>query len=130
MKEDSAILVEISIGELFDKISILEIKKVQMSDPAKLRNVTTELETLEKVASTIEQSEEIEGLRRQLRTINEQLWGIEDDIRICEAKDEFGDRFVELARSVYITNDKRANVKRKINELAGSRLVEEKDYSV
>ena len=125
---DTPVLVEISIGELFDKISILEIKNEKISDAAKLTNIQTELETLESVAEKIEQDPEVIELRAELKAINEALWVIEDDIRECEGRSDFGDEFIQLARAVYVTNDKRAVVKRKINELTGSRLVEEKDY--
>lgn len=125
---DKPILVEISIGELFDKISILEIKNSKISDPGKLKNVRTELETLEQVADDIEQSQQVVDLRKDLKSVNEELWEIEDEIRRCESKSDFGEEFIRLARAVYVTNDRRADLKRQINELAGSRLVEEKDY--
>ncbi|MDF1811185.1 MAG: DUF6165 family protein [Verrucomicrobiales bacterium] len=125
----SPILVEVSIGELFDKISILEIKTERISDSGKLKNVKTEFEALSSVAETLPQNKKIAELRKELRKVNEQLWEIEDEIRRCEARSDFSETFIELARSVYITNDKRADLKREINEIAGSRLIEEKDYS-
>jgi tetratricopeptide (TPR) repeat protein len=124
------VTVEISAGELFDKIAILEIKSERMKDAEKLRNVHVELATL--LASrdrTYGPSEKLTKLVAELRTVNEALWQIEDDIRRCEAAGDFGAKFVELARSVYRQNDKRAAVKRKINELLGSRLIEEKSYA-
>lgn len=122
------ILVEISIGELFDKISILQIKNDRIYDEAKLTNIRTELAALEQSADQIDLTDELNQLRAELRQVNEKLWEIEDDIRACEKQSEFGDKFIQLARSVYITNDQRAVIKRQINELAGSRLVEEKNY--
>jgi hypothetical protein len=125
----NTILVEIAPGELIDKITILEIKAEQIRDPAKLANVRTELEIL--VASrdkTLPRSPQLEDLTRQLKEVNQALWDIEDDIRRCEKAKDFGSRFIELARSVYFQNDRRAAVKRQINELLGSKIVEEKAY--
>lgn len=122
--------VEVSLGELLDKITILQIKKERIADPDKNRNVSTELETLEQ---TVHDSAVLSGAIRSemevLRSINEELWEIEDDIRDCERQSDFGQRFVSLARAVYFTNDRRAASKRKINDLSGSRLVEEKSYA-
>ena len=121
---------EISAGELIDKITILEIKAERIVDPDKLANVHRELRSL---AATREDalttSKELDDLTAELRRINERLWEIEDDIRACERSGDFGDRFIELARAVYRTNDRRAAAKRSINELLGSELVEEKDYA-
>ena len=122
--------VEVSAGELVDKITILEIKAERMADPAKLANVHRELRSLTTARrEALPSSEELDELTAELRRINERLWEIEDDIRDCERKRDFGERFVELARAVYRTNDRRAAAKRKINELLGSELVEEKDYA-
>lgn len=129
MSKAASIMVEIAPGELIDKITILEIKSERISDREKLRNVRTELATL--VASrdqTIAVSKELTELTRQLRSANESLWQIEDEIRDCERTGDFGPKFVELARSVYKNNDRRAEIKRQINELLGSRLKEEKSY--
>jgi len=114
-----------SLGELYDKYSILEIKTVNIKDDAKLVNVTAELEKLKEVAKDYPISDD---LYNELKSINEQLWVIEDDIRECERQKDFGDKFVELARSVYFTNDKRSDVKKTINVEYGSDIVEEKSY--
>lgn len=122
--------VEVSPGELIDKITILEIKAERISDPDKLTNVHRELQSLTATRKeALDTSPELDEFTAELRRINEQLWEIEDDIRDCERKRDFGERFVELARAVYRTNDRRATAKRSINELLGSELVEEKDYA-
>ena len=121
--------VEISIGEFFDKITILEIKKERISNEDKLVNINKELEGLN--ALLIEQSFSRDDAAQEvseLKAINEALWEIEDDIREQESQKTFGDRFIELARAVYITNDKRSEVKRDINLKLGSDFVEEKSY--
>ena len=123
------ILVPISPGELLDKITILRIKSQRMSDAAKLANVRLELQLLEKTwrecgAPTALVSAEEQALQQ----VNEQLWDIEDRIRDKEAAQRFDQEFVELARSVYVCNDERAAVKKKINTKLGSRIVEEKSY--
>jgi len=124
-----SLLVETAPGELIDKITILRIKARRITDPKKLRNVTAELAVLtERQRAFIPSSERLEGLTAELERLNEALWDIEDEIRRCEARQDFGDRFIGLARSVYRTNDRRAAVKRAINDLLGSRLVEEKEY--
>lgn len=126
----NALQVEVSAGELVDKITILEIKAERIADPDKLANVQRELQSLTTTRrEALPGSEELAELTAELRRINERLWEIEDDIRDCERKRDFGERFVELARAVYRTNDRRAAAKRKINELLGSELVEEKDYA-
>lgn len=123
------VTIEIAPGELIDKITILEIKTVRIADAAKLSNVRTELETLTASRdAALPASAELTRLTSELKTVNEALWVIEDDIRDCERGGDFSETFVQLARSVYITNDKRAALKREINELLGSRLVEEKSY--
>jgi post-segregation antitoxin (ccd killing protein) len=124
------ISVEIAPGELIDKITILEIKLERMTDAAKLANVKIEWETLTQARdAAIEASDALAGLTQALKSVNEQLWEIEDDIRDCERGKDFGDTFIGLARAVYKTNDERARLKRDINELLGSRLVEEKSYA-
>lgn len=123
------VTIEIAPGELIDKITILEIKTEFISDPGKLTNVRIELETLEKSRdAAIAPSPEMTRLTEALKSVNLELWKIEDDIRDCERDGDFGSAFVELARSVYKTNDRRAALKREINTLLGSRLVEEKSY--
>jgi hypothetical protein len=117
-------------GELIDKITILEIKAERIGDPEKVRNVRTELETLRAARDrTILPSDELRLLTAELRTVNEALWDIEDEIRGCERAGDFGPRFVELARSVYQKNDQRAAIKRNINVLLGSEIIEEKSYT-
>jgi Flp pilus assembly protein TadD len=121
--------VEISPGELLDKLTILQIKAERIGDPAKLANVRIQLETLDAACrEALPRSDALDRLTRELRAVNEDLWRIEDEIRDCERDENFGPRFIELARSVYITNDRRAALKRQIDDLLGSRLVEEKSY--
>ena len=124
------ISVDISPGELIDKITILEIKLERIEDEAKLANVKIEYDTLTKARDdAITPSVELSEISANLKKVNEALWEIEDDIRDCERAKDFGDIFVKLARAVYVTNDKRMEVKRQINEFLGSRLVEEKSYA-
>jgi quinol monooxygenase YgiN len=127
MKKD--ILVPISPGELLDKITILRIKAARISDAAKLANVRLELELLEK---TWQESGcaafDVASDERALQRVNEKLWDIEDRIRDKEAVQTFDREFIELARAVYITNDERAAIKKRINTQLGSRIVEEKSY--
>ena len=126
MKE---ILIPISPGELLDKITILRIKSERIQDPIKLANVRNELEMLDNIWSqSVTEDPTIKQLTEELTSINEALWDIEDDIRDEERGKRFGDRFIELARSVYVTNDKRADAKKKINLHLGSEIVEEKSY--
>ena len=122
--------VEISPGELIDKITILEIKLDRMVDAEKLVNVKLEFETLIAARdSALQQTPELDRLSAELKKANESLWEIEDDIRDCERAKDFGDTFVALARAVYINNDKRSQLKRRINALLGSNLIEEKSYA-
>jgi hypothetical protein len=122
--------VPISVGELVDKVTILEIKSVNIADESKRANVRRELDALASVLEPILlATPALKPLKDELRTINEALWRIEDDIRDRERRRDFGAPFVALARSVYQTNDRRAATKRKIDELAGSDLVEEKSYA-
>lgn len=123
------VVVPVSWGELFDKITILEIKRQRISDTAKLANVNRELDALREVCSGFQlPGQELDDLVADLRVVNESLWDIEDDIRSCERSGDFSERFVQLARSVYRTNDRRANLKLHINRLLGSELIEEKSY--
>ena len=123
----SEISVPISAGELLDKITILRIKQRRITDPAKLANVRKELRALEKVwRSAVRQP--VQDAEAQLTQVNEALWNIEDHIRDEERRKEFGARFVELARQVYFTNDRRAEIKRDINLRLGSLFIEEKSY--
>jgi hypothetical protein len=123
------ILIPISPGELLDKITILQIKSERISDATKVANVRTELGMLEQVWSdTVKDDEQIRALSSELKSINEALWEIEDDIRDEERNNRFSDRFIELARAVYVTNDERANAKKKVNLHLNSSIVEEKSY--
>ncbi|NIJ42340.1 hypothetical protein FHS78_002634 [Parvibaculum indicum] len=128
--EVTPILIEVGPGELIDKITILRIKSERMSDAAKLVNVRHELQVLDRARSeNLKESAELKRLEGELKAVNEALWDIEDDIRQCEADKDFGEKFVGLARAVYKTNDKRAAIKKEINLLTGSAIVEEKSYT-
>ena len=118
----------ISLGELVDKISILIIKEKNITDETKLDHVKKELDFLQKTLMNYVQQEEINNYLENLININSKLWNIEDDIRECERKKMFDQTFIDLARSVYFTNDERAKVKNDINETFGSELVEVKSY--
>ena len=118
----------ISLGELVDKISILMIKKKNISDTIKLQHVNKELEFLQKTLKKYISEDEINEFLLKLVNINSKLWDIEDDIRECERKKLFDQTFIDLARSVYFTNDERAKVKNDINKIFGSELVEVKSY--
>ncbi len=121
--------VEISIGEFFDKITILEIKKERISSVDKLVNINKELDGLNNLFMRLTFSrEDVSQEVLELKKINGMLWEIEDDIREKESKKVFDEKFVELARAVYITNDKRSDIKRSINLKLGSDFVEEKSY--
>ena len=123
------ITAQISFGELIDKITILTIKSERITNQAKLKNIYIELAALQKTYNThIKKCIHILQLQEQLKTINEALWEIEDAIRIKERKQEFDAEFIELARNVYITNDKRCMIKKQIDELLGSTITEEKSY--
>lgn len=124
-----SILAPISAGELVDKITILRVKAERIGDPAKEANVRKELALLEGIAAkALTPSAELDALTVELTAINAALWDIEDGKRACERNQTFGPEFVELARRVYMDNDKRAAVKRQINALTGSDIVEEKSY--
>ena len=118
----------ISLGELVDKISILIIKQKNITDETKLDHVKKELDFLQKTLMNYIQQEEINNHLENLININSKLWNIEDDIRECERKKLFDQTFIDLARSVYFTNDERARVKNDINKIFGSELVEVKSY--
>tara|TARA_B100001109_G_scaffold95172_1_gene77369 strand:- start:2330 stop:2716 length:387 start_codon:yes stop_codon:yes gene_type:complete len=122
--------VEVSNGELLDKLTILELKMSNISDDKKLINVKKEFNELSPLAELLFEKFKDELLikYKELALINSQLWKIEDDIRECEKNKNFGEKFVELARAVYFTNDKRSDVKKQINILTGSGFIEEKSY--
>lgn len=130
LSEAANLQIGVAPGELLDKISILEIKCERIADQAKLANVRTELAMLSATRSqAIAGSAELAHLFAKLRAANENLWDVENEIRRCERDKNFGPSFVELARRVYRHNDHRAAIKRQINELLGSRLIEEKEYA-
>lgn len=124
--------IEVSNGEILDKFTILEIKLQEIKDSAKLANVSKEYEslkpTIESIYNSVQDEVSLTVLYRDLLNVNKTLWNIEDLIRDCERENNFGQDFIELARSVYYTNDDRAAVKKKINTLTGSSLTEEKSY--
>jgi len=120
--------VEISNGELLDKFSILEIKMGNIADPAKLTNIENEYKELTSDCTDLLRNSTISSLYAELKSINQKLWVVEDDIRECERSKDFGQEFISLAREVYFTNDERARVKKEINLSSGSSLVEEKSY--
>ena len=123
------IKVPVSPGEVLDKITILEIKSERISDPEKVANVRVELALLQDTwTEFIRDDEVIRDLHEQLKEVNEALWEIEDDIRDKERAKEFDERFIELARAVYVTNDRRSQVKKELNLHLGSEIVEEKSY--
>ena len=125
-----SIKVELSVGELLDKISILQIKTERIEDQSKLENINKELDALMSLwKDSIYSNSNLEAEINDLKAINEELWDIEDKIRDKERNQVFDKGFIELARAVYITNDKRADVKRIINSKTGSELIEEKSYS-
>jgi hypothetical protein len=125
----SEILCPVSFGELLDKIAILQIKSERMSDPAKVANVRKELEALSTTwLGHPAAQQQIPEPRADLKAVNERLWEIEDDIRACEQKQDFGAEFIRLARAVYFENDERARIKKSINLALGSAYVEEKSY--
>tara|TARA_B110000090_G_scaffold172423_1_gene193002 strand:+ start:85 stop:489 length:405 start_codon:yes stop_codon:yes gene_type:complete len=125
----TTLLIPVSWGEFFDKISILEIKKENVLDGSAKNNIVVELELLTNFLSAdILRDVKLNNLRVKLKAINQKLWNIEDEIRVNEAKKDFGEKFIWLARSTYINNDRRASIKRQINEALNSAIVEEKIY--
>ncbi|MDA9658017.1 DUF6165 family protein [bacterium] len=125
------VLAEISVGELFDKITILNIKTKKIDDQQKLKNILTELNTLNEQATKIDISDKLSlDLQvKKLQSINEELWDIENFKRECEANKDFGENFIKLSRDVHFKNDIRAKIKKEINLLSNSIIVEEKEYS-
>ena len=126
----SKILTEISAGELLDKLSILEIKLNKIKNPALLQEIKKDYNIVKETKNkNINSSSEISILYTDLKKINEQLWEIEDKIRLCEKNSDFKDKFIQLAREVYIKNDKRSKIKFEINKISGSNLQEIKQYT-
>ena len=129
MAENKIIVnVPISVGELMDKISILKIKKKNITDEKKLLFINEELQLLSSTLNAVVQDNKINEFLDKLIEVNSKLWKIEDDIRLCERNKKFNQHFIDLAREVYITNDKRADIKLAINNHFGSTLVEVKSY--
>lgn len=125
----SRIMIPVSIGELVDKVTILRIKLDRLADASKKANVRSELTELEAVLDHEMAGHDYQALAEELSAVNSELWDIEEGKRDCERHKTFDERFVGLARSVYIKNDLRAAIKRRLNELAGSAIVEEKSYA-
>ena len=127
---NTSVMVEISPGELIDKITILEIKMERIADEQKLKNIKSELRTLNRSKSAqLIQSAALDDFSAKLKAVNENLWIIEDDIREFERLKDFNEAFIKLARAVYVNNDERARIKRSINDFLGSKLIEEKSYA-
>jgi len=124
------ILVEVSVGELLDKISILEIKQEKIKDPEKLKFINTEHSILkDQLNNNVKSDEKIEKLLQSLKDINAKLWVIEDDKRQCEKEKDFTEKFIKLSRDVHFLNDDRAKIKLEINNLTGSKIKEIKEYT-
>jgi len=124
------ILVEVSVGELLDKISILEIKKEKIKDDAKLNFINDEYNLLkDQMTKNVKSDEKLEKLFDSLKEINSKLWVIEDDKRMCEKNSDFGEKFINLSRDVHFLNDKRAEIKLEINNVTGSKIKEIKEYT-
>ena len=124
------ILVEVSVGELFDKISILEIKKDKIKDKEKLKFIIDEYNVLkEQIVNKVKLDEKLSGLFDTLKDINSKLWVIEDDKRLCEKNSDFGEKFIKLSRDIHFLNDKRASIKLEINNQTGSKIKEIKEYT-
>ena len=122
--------IEVSFGELLDKLSILEIKSTKITDPNKLKNINNELSKLKKISKKIKEqnAEKFDLFYMELLETNSKLWTIEDEIRICEKNNNFDNTFIKLARDVYFTNDERFKIKNEINEFYNSGVIEEKEY--
>ncbi len=130
VERSPSIAIPISPGEVVDRLTILEIKAARIADESKLVNIRHELRDLTEVAEkAIPDSEEMRALHGELKAVNAELWVIEDDIRECERERDFGATFIALARAVYKTNDRRADLKRRINEALGSDIMEQKSYA-
>ena len=124
------ILVEVSVGELFDKISILEIKKDKIKDKEKLKYIVDEYNLLkEQMVNKVKLDEKLSGLFDSLKDINSKLWVIEDNKRLCEKNSDFGEKFIKLSRDIHFLNDKRASIKLEINNQTGSKIKEIKEYT-
>jgi hypothetical protein len=130
MSSSAPILVAVSAGELVDRLTILAIKSERITDRQKLTHIVAELASVRSTATRrLPSSEALDELTQRLQAVNLSLWRIEDELRVCERDQDFGPQFIELARSVYRLNDQRGALKRQINELVGSAIVEEKQYA-
>ena len=124
------ILVEVSVGELLDKISILEIKKEKIKDPEKLKFINDEYDILkDQLNKNVKSNEKLDNLFQSLKEINAKLWVIEDDKRLCEKNSDYGEKFIKLSRNVHFLNDDRAKIKLNINNHTGSKIKEIKEYT-
>ena len=124
------ILVEVSVGELFDKISILEIKKNKIKDKEKIKFINNEYNLLkEQMTKKVKTDENLDRLFASLKDINSKLWVIEDDKRLCEKNSDFSEKFIKLSRDIHFLNDKRASIKLEINNHTGSKIKEIKEYT-
>ena len=124
------ILVEVSVGELLDKISILEIKKEKIKDPEKLKFINDEYNILkDQLNKNVKSDEKLDNLFQSLKEINAKLWVIEDDKRLCEKNSDYGEKFIKLSRNVHFLNDGRAKIKLNINNHTGSKIKEIKEYT-
>ena len=124
------IVVEVSVGELLDKISILEIKKEKIKDPEKLKFINDEYNVLkDQFNKNVKSDEKLDSLFKFLKEINNKLWLIEDDKRLCEKNSDFGEEFIKLSRDVHFLNDERAKIKSEINNHTGSKIKEIKEYT-
>ena len=122
--------IEVSNGEILDKITILVIKSKMITDPTKLKNINNELDELKPFLDVVgyESNSTVNSLVKELESVNEKLWNVEDKLRDKERSKQFDDEFIKLARDVYFTNDERARIKKNLNEVTNSKLVEEKSY--
>lgn len=120
--------IPVAIGELVDKITILEIKNERIADAEKLKNIRLELAMLNERRNRLNETRQMTELAAALKEVNGRIWDLEDVIRDCERRHDFGELFVDTARAIYRTNDERASIKRQINAASGSKIVEEKSY--
>ena len=122
--------IEVSNGEILDKITILVIKSKKITDPIKLKNINNELDELQPFLNVVgyESNSTVNSLVKELESVNEKLWDVEDKLRDKERSKQFDDEFIKLARDVYFTNDERSRIKKNLNEVTNSKLVEEKSY--
>tara|TARA_B100002051_G_scaffold228806_1_gene225553 strand:+ start:65 stop:454 length:390 start_codon:yes stop_codon:yes gene_type:complete len=124
------ILVEVSVGELLDKITILEIKKEKIKDSKKLKFINSEYNVLkEELDKNVKNNEKLKNFFQSLKEINSKLWDIEDNKRMCEKNSDFGEKFIKLSRDVHFLNDERAKIKLEVNNLTGSKIKEIKEYT-